>query len=141
MSRIAVFVIIGIIVLNAASALFAKSIPSKRLQMSDNQLTLIYIGAENCAPCETWKREHRPAFVASPQFKKLTYKEVIAPALTEILSDDTWPAELRRYRDTAKRLMGAPSWLVVEDERVVASIGGLSMWKKNVLPFLENNIR
>ena len=141
MSRIAVFVVIAVIVLNAATALFAKSIPSKRLQNADNALTLIYVGAENCAPCDTWKRDHRDAFMDSPQFKKLKYKEVIAQDLKDVLSDKVWPAELRRYRDSAKRLMGAPSWLVVEDEQVIASIGGLSMWKKNVLPFLKNNIR
>lgn len=141
MSRFAVFAIIMVVVLNAATALFAKSIPSKRLQNADNTLTLIYVGAENCAPCDVWKRDHREAFMASPQFAKLKYHEVIAPDLKTVLTDETWPKDLRRYRDSAKRLMGAPSWLVVEDQQVIASIGGLSMWEKNVLPFLKNNIR
>ncbi len=101
---------------------------------------VIYVGAENCAPCDDWTRDHKQAFVDSPQYEKLTYREVIAPSLKELLSDTAWPADLRRYRDGTKRLVGAPSWLVVENGQVIASTGGLSNWKKNVLPFLKINV-
>ena len=52
MSRIAVFAILAVIVLNAATALFAKSVPSRRAQQAPEPLTVIYVGAEDCAPCE-----------------------------------------------------------------------------------------
>lgn len=140
MSRLAVFAVITLVVLNAASALFAHSVPNSRTQKFDRQFTIIYVGAKNCAPCEVWEREHKQTFMDSPQYGALNYREVIAPSLKDVLSDDVWPADLRRYRDGTRKLMGAPSWLVVEDEKVVAVTGGLSNWKKNVLPFLKINV-
>jgi len=141
MSRIAIIIVIAVVVMNAATALFAKSVPSKNPKYGDTNLTVIYVGAEDCAPCIIWKNEHREAFLASPQYAKITYHEVIAEKTADALTNKAWPKELRQYRDGTKRLFGAPSWLVVENHRVIASIGGLSNWKKHVFPFLQNSIR
>ena len=44
-------------------------------------LTLVYVGAADCAPCQTWARDHRLALLASAQFMHVTYREVISPRL------------------------------------------------------------
>ena len=132
---------LGIIVLNAAHRLVRQSVPSRRVQMTDNTLTVIYVGAEDCAPCLTWRRDHRDDFKASRIFPKIDYRELIADSTKNALADSNWPKELRRYRDSSKRLFGAPAWLIVENHQVIASVGGLSNWEKNVWPFLKNNVR
>jgi hypothetical protein len=61
-------------------------------------LTLVYVGADNCAPCEIWQRNQGTAFRDSPEFHRLAYREVKSPNLFDALKDNSWPEELRGYR-------------------------------------------
>src|SRR3974390_1215925 len=42
-------------------------------------VVLIYVGAEDCAPCRAWRRGPGAEFRASAEFLRLTYREVEAP--------------------------------------------------------------
>jgi hypothetical protein len=42
--------------------------PSVKLQ---KHVTLVYVGAENCAPCDIWQRNQGTAFHGSAEFRRL----------------------------------------------------------------------
>jgi hypothetical protein len=55
-------------------------------------LTLLYVGAEDCAPCCAWRRD---AFLASLDPSRVTYREVIAAKTTAAFDEAAWPEDLR----------------------------------------------
>ncbi len=103
----------------------------------DRDIMVIYVGAEDCAPCRVWQRGMGADFRASPEFTRLSYREVKAPTPFELLSDEVWPADLRVYRARIDRTMGVPMWLVLADGQVVTQTFGASQWARTVLPTLR----
>ena len=102
---------------------------------------IVYVGADDCAPCRTWNRDHRPKFTNSPEFSRLVYREIKSPTLLDVLKDDFWPAELRDYRDTLGRAAGVPVWFVVVDGKIALTAGGVSQWEVAVLPKIRSLVR
>src|SRR4051794_34705089 len=81
-------------------------------------VTLLYVGAEDCAPCRVWQRGLGASFRASPEFAALSYREVKSPTLHAVLDDTQWPADLQGYRQNLGPDVGVPLWLIIADERV-----------------------
>ena len=54
----------------------------------DRDIMVIYVGAEDCAPCRVWQRGMGADFQASAEFARLSYREVKAPTLFAVLSDE-----------------------------------------------------
>lgn len=100
-------------------------------------LTLVYIGAADCAPCRVWQNTEGARFRTSPEFAKLIYREVKSPKLQGLLSDEYWPADLRVFRDQLDRRAGAPMWLVVGDREMLRKGLGASQWRDDILPFIK----
>ena len=46
-------------------------------------LKVIYVGGWDCQPCTTWKNKHKADWLASPEYKQVTWVEVDAPKLKE----------------------------------------------------------
>jgi hypothetical protein len=122
----------------AALALLAASRPGPRPSPPVGKLSVIYVGAEDCAPCRTWGREQRPQFLASPEFARISYREVVAPRLFELLDDGHWPPDLRVLRDTLDRGDGVPLWILSRDDTVVLKARGLSQWAAVALPKIKS---
>lgn len=101
-------------------------------------LTLVYVGAEDCAPCRAWQSGEASAFRSSPEFASVAYREVKSPTLLDVLKDEYWPDDLRRYRDSFGRGAGVPLWLVVADQEVVGQGFGASQWYSSVLPKIRS---
>jgi hypothetical protein len=104
-------------------------------------LTLIYVGADNCAPCEIWQRNQGTAFRDSPEFPRLAYREVKSPNLFDVLEDNNWPEELRVYRQAIGEGAGAPLWLVIAGDQIVLQSSGLTQWQEMVLPKIKSLLR
>ncbi|MFO1134929.1 MAG: hypothetical protein U1E30_07080 [Rhodoblastus sp.] len=101
------------------------------------KLTVIYVGAEDCAPCIRWRRERKPEFQASLAFERVEYREVIAPKLSTALEDQFWPEALRSLRPIVQKGGGGvPYWIVMRQGRVVAAAGGESAWKSQIWPLI-----
>jgi hypothetical protein len=105
------------------------------------EITLLYVGAEDCAPCRAWQRGDGAAFRASPEFARVTYREVKAAALFDVLKDEHWPDDLKSYRARLERKAGVPLWLIVSDGRIVEQRFGASQWQEAVLPKLRSLLR
>jgi hypothetical protein len=98
---------------------------------------VVYVGAGDCPPCRAWRRGAGADFRASAEFARLTYREVEAPTLFAVLSDEVWPADLRGYRTQIDTTMGVPLWMVVADGRVVTRAFGARQWTGTLLPALR----
>ena len=104
-------------------------------------VTLLYVGAEDCAPCRNWKRGDGAAFRASALFAKLAYREVNAPELHDLMADANWPADLRRYRTRLAIGTPVPAWLIIVAGEVAMQEAGPRRWRRAVLPRLESSLR
>ena len=102
--------------------------------------TVLYIGAEDCAPCRTWSREQWPKFRASTQFEYVEYRAVESPSLLDVLKDEQWPGDLRPYRNEVEAGAGVPMWLLISENDVILKAYGLSQWNDAVLPAIDRLI-
>jgi hypothetical protein len=105
---------------------------------SVKNVTLVYVGAENCAPCNIWQLNQRTAFRESPEFYRLAYREVKSSSLFDVLKDENWPEDLRVYRQSISQQAGVPLWLVVADDQIVMQSSGLTQWQEAVLPKIKS---
>lgn len=129
---------IAILFVGIVIALMATSWTSAK---SAKNVTLIYVGAENCAPCEIWQHNQGTAFRDSTKFRRLTYREVKTPSLLDVLKDENWPEDLRIYRQAISRGAGVPLWLVIADDQLVMQSFGLTQWQAAVLPKIKSLLR
>jgi hypothetical protein len=130
----------GGILLIAVSAAFtlANWLPETA---TNKGVTLVYVGAEDCAPCGIWQRNQGTAFRDTPEFRRLAFREVKSPTLFGVLNDENWPAELRIYRQAIHKGTGVPLWLVIADDKIVMQRSGLSQWDEAVILKLKSLLR
>jgi hypothetical protein len=102
---------------------------------------LLYIGADDCAPCRAWQGGDGATFRRSPEYARITYREVKSPTLFGVLRDENWPEDLRSYRDRLGRRAGAPMWLVIANNEIVSRGYGTSQWRDVVLPRIRSLVR
>jgi hypothetical protein len=106
-----------------------------------HDVLLLYVGADDCPPCRTWQRGAGATFRSSPEFTRLTYREIKSPTLLDVMKDDYWPADLRGYRDHLDRSAGVPLWMVISDHDIVERAFGPSQWTSVLLPKLKSLLR
>jgi hypothetical protein len=102
---------------------------------------LLYVGAEDCAPCRIWRNREGAAFLASAESARITYREVKSPHLEDVLKDENWPNDIRPFRDGVRRTDGVPLWLVVAGHEVVERQFGATAWERRVLPKIRSYLR
>lgn len=98
---------------------------------------LVYVGADDCEPCRTWRHEHRPQFLASREFGLIRYREVVVPRLRDLLSDRDWPTDLAAVGARVRERPGAPQWFLLRGDRIVLWEGGLSAWRSRLWPAIR----
>src|SRR5262245_23448706 len=101
----------GVIVCLVAMAAFWATdwLDSKAVDPGD--VMLLYIGAEDCAPCRAWQGRDGAAFRSSAEFSRINYREVRSMSVFDVLKDENWPDDLRSYRDRLGREAAVPMWL------------------------------
>ena len=85
-------------------------------------LTVIYVGGWDCPPCTAWKNKYKAEWLASPEFKKITWIEVESPKLKEAYQERFWPGDLRPILDQLPRKSGTPRFLIVKDDKILSLI-------------------
>ena len=124
----------GLLAVIAVAAIGLRDVPDPR---HTPEVTLLYVGADDCAPCRAWQQHEKIAFSTSAEFGRLTYREVKSATLFGVLNDENWPQDLRGYREQLGHDAGVPLWLVIVDERVIHRGMGPSQWSSGVLPKLR----
>jgi len=102
---------------------------------------LVYIGAEDCAPCRAWRNGDGAVFFASTEFARITYREVRSLHLEDVLNDENWPKDIRDYRNSIRRSDGVPLWLVIADRAIIEQQFGKTAWQEYILPTLRSYLR
>jgi hypothetical protein len=106
-----------------------------------SNIMVLYVGAEDCAPCRAWKSGDGAVFFASQEFARITYREVKSSHLQDVLNDENWPGEIRTYRDGLQRSDGVPLWLVVSNYEIVEKQFGAAQWRATILPTIKSFLR
>jgi hypothetical protein len=130
--------IVAAVVIAAATMAAASRYP---VRGERPDVTLLYVGADDCAPCRSWRGGDGAAFLASTEFARITYREVRSPHLEDVLSDANWPDDLRDYRGRIRRSDGVPLWLVIADRAIVEQQFGTAAWQERILPALRSYLR
>ena len=91
-------------------------------------LQVVYVGGWDCPYCITWQKDHKPAWLASPEFKRVAYVEVDPPRLREAYQERYWPGDLKAILEQIPRKSGTPRFLIVKDGRIVSNEFGVGKW-------------
>lgn len=124
-----------------AAIVAAWLVASARAPARTADVLLIYVGAEDCAPCRAWQKGDGADFRKSNEFSRINYREVKSPHLRDVLNDEYWPEDIRTYRGRLKQSDGVPLWLIVSGNDVVGLRFGAAAWRGNVLPALKSHLR
>jgi hypothetical protein len=136
--RLLKFAALGAAALLVAAIIAAGARTDIERRAAAAEITVIYVGANDCAPCRIWQRDRLPAFAGSPEFKRLTYREVTSPKLFDLLKDEHWPEDLRQYREALAKGAGAPLWFVVADGKTTLTARGLREWGELAMPKIRS---
>ena len=127
----------------AAMAVIAATLPLAQAPAPTRaaDVKLVYVGAEDCAPCRVWQNKDGAAFRQSAEFSRITYIEVKARHLHDVLKDDNWPEQIRDLRSRLRKSDGVPLWLVVSNGEVVEQRFGAAAWHAEILPAIRARLR
>lgn len=128
----------GVVAMAAVMAGAVRWVPVAPAPKVKAAVTLVYVGADDCAPCRAWQLTERKQLQPFTEFARLNYREVKSPTLRDVLKDEHWPEDLRSYRDRLGRGVGVPLWLVILGDEVVARGFGASQWHAAVLPRVKS---
>jgi len=103
-------------------------------------IKVIYVGGWDCQPCLAWKNKYKAEWLASAEFRKVTWIEVDAPKLKEAYQERYWPGELKPILDQLPRKSGTPRFLIVQNGNVVSNEFGGSKWA-NTMADLKKRLK
>lgn len=135
-----VFVVAALILGAGASAAVFEWRASSSAPFPQN-VTLVYVGANDCAPCREWQQVSEPEIRSLAEADRLHYRAVKSPTLFNILDDEYWPEDLRVHRDRLERGAGVPLWLVIADGEIVDRAFGKQQWLATVYPRIKSLLR
>ena len=95
-------------------------------------LQVIYIGGQDCSPCRRWITTYKAGWVASSEYRQVTWVEVDPPHLKEAYQERHWPEALRPVLAQVPRKSGTPRFLIVEEGRIVSNEAGVSRWLRTM---------
>jgi hypothetical protein len=111
------------------AAVAVSTIPvSARAAPTALDLKVVYVGGLDCPPCTKWKNGYKAKWLASPEFRQVTWIEVDPPKLREAYQERYWPGDLKPILDQLPRKSGTPRFLIVRDGTVVSNEFGVSKW-------------
>jgi len=93
-----------------------------------SDLKVIYVGGWDCPPCTQWKNTEKARWLASPEYRRVTWVEIESPRLKEAYQARYWPAELRSVLASLPRKNGTPRFLIVKDGHVLFNEFGTQSW-------------
>ncbi len=129
------YILAGAVILSGCGLLLADM--QHQATKPRGTITVIYVGADDCAPCRAWRKDDQPAFFGSAAFQKIKYREVITSHLYDLLAESQWPEDLSFVRERVKARPGAPQWFVMQNGRMIIWETGLSAWPRVVWPTIQ----
>ena len=84
------------------------------------QMTVVYLGAKDCAACQRFDAYERNAFKAKVTAKGMGFREVKVESLRYIRQLNGWPADLMWLHDRLQTEAGVPWFFVVQGNEIVS---------------------
>ena len=137
-SRLALAIFIVTAAALAAYHLHATSVSARH---HPQRIMLVYVGAEDCAPCRSWERSAEPAFRASMLSSRITYRVVKSPTLFAVLADENWPDDLKPLRAQLRPEAGVPLWMIIADDRLLTQAFGETQWRESIMPRMSTLLK
>jgi hypothetical protein len=110
--------------MNRRKALLAAVIfaffPSPPSIAQDDTLTVIYLGAKDCRPCQEFDRYEKAAFRQKIADKGMNFREFKVDSLRYIKQASAWPADLKWLRESLGSESGAPWFFTVHGQNLVS---------------------
>jgi hypothetical protein len=98
-----------------------------RAQTADVQV--IYIGGQDCPPCQRWRTTYHSRWLASAEYQKVAWFEIEPIRLREAYEERNWPRALRAVLTQVPRKSGTPRFLIVKDGEIVFNDLGVAKWE------------
>jgi hypothetical protein len=119
--------------MNRRAFVFASLVASVATKVhATGTLQVIYIGGQDCPPCRRWTATYKAGWLASAEYRRVTWYEVEPPHLEEAYRERHWPEALRPVLAQVPRKSGTPRFLIVEDGRIVSNEIGVSKWRNTM---------
>ena len=91
-------------------------------------LEVIYVGGWDCPPCAVWKKTRKAAWLASPEYRQVTWIEIESPRLRDAYQERYWPLELKPLLAKLPRKSGTPRFLIVRGNEILSNEFGVPRW-------------
>jgi hypothetical protein len=97
-----------------------------------SEVEVVYIGGWDCPYCILWQDKYKADWLASPEFKQVTWIEVDVPHLREAYEEQYWPGELKAVLDQIPHKSGTPRFLIVSKGKLVFNTAGANQWERTL---------
>jgi hypothetical protein len=98
-------------------------------------LTIIYVGAKDCPPCQVFKSQDLPHWSKSSYARNVRFVQIEAPRMTGAYSARYWPANYRFVLQQVT-LPIVPQFFLLNSGTIVVSAAGVSGWRSQILPMI-----
>ncbi|WP_422002999.1 hypothetical protein [Reyranella sp.] len=102
---------------------------------------LVYACDAQSEPCKVWQRQWQPLFAASPAYKMIDMRSVVAPTAKDLLKPAAWPPDLRWVLDTFLMSQDGqwqeyetPRFFLLQNGEITATTGGNNSWRDYMWP-------
>lgn len=92
-------------------------------------ISVIYVGGQDCTYCTMWQNRYRAAWLASPSFTRVQWIEIDPPRLREAYRERYWPTAVRPVLEQVPRKNGTPRFLIAQGGRIVSNQLGVTAWE------------
>jgi hypothetical protein len=86
----------------------------------DDPLTVIYLGAKDCRPCQVFERYQKETFKQKIAAKGMNFREFKVDSLRYIRQTSAWPADLKWLLDILVSESGAPWFFTVQGQSLLS---------------------
>jgi hypothetical protein len=97
-----------------------------------SEVQVVYVGGRDCPYCTMWENQYKAGWLASPEFKQVTWTEVDVPHLREAYQERYWPGELKAVLDQLPSKNGTPRFLILSNGKLVFNEAGADQWERTM---------
>ena len=102
-------------------------------------LTIIYVGAKDCLPCQVYEVTDYPQWNREPAARSVRFIMVKAPLIANAFQARYWPPEARPYLKSVM-FPAVPLFILIADGRIVKIVSGLGGWRNQLAPHIPGYV-
>jgi len=103
---------------------------------AQHHLMVIYVSADDCAPCIVFSKQDFPQWQASPLSRRVRFVTAHAPKSSQAFQARFWPSEARPFLGAVKTPI-VPTFILVQSGTVSIVGAGLAGWRNQILPQVQ----